>query len=171
MTSHSDFAAIISHMCISHSEMQHGAGGNMIGAVVKGGKGHCVPSKRRDTSRYPLHNVTSQKTRILNISAMEASNLPSIWLLDLIQHSDRHSCSNFCAFTCSKSKRQRKYQLKCYITMTISLLWMSWWQNQKGCFTYWTMFARPTIPLTSYLVGSRKIVYQCLRFSSCPSYL
>jgi hypothetical protein len=53
MTSHSEFTAIISHMCISHSEMQHQAGGNMIGAVVKGGKGHCVLLKHQDTSNSP----------------------------------------------------------------------------------------------------------------------
>jgi hypothetical protein len=54
----------------------------MIGAVVKSEKGHCVPSKRQDKSNYPLHNVTSQKTRILNGSTMEASNFSSIWLSD-----------------------------------------------------------------------------------------
>jgi len=60
----------------------------MRGAVVKGGKGHCAPSKHQDTSNYPLHNVTFQKTRILNISTMEASNPPSIWFSDLTQDSD-----------------------------------------------------------------------------------
>ena len=140
-------------------------------AVGKAGKGHCVPSKCQDTSNYPLHNVTSQKTRILNISAMEASNVPSIWLSDLTQQSDRHPCSNCCTFTSSKNRRQRRYQLKCCITMTISLLWMSWWQNQMGCFTYWMRLVRATIPQTSYLVGTRKIVYQYLRFSSSSSYL
>lgn len=156
MASHSDFPAIISNMYISHSEMQPKAGENMRGAVVKGGNGHCVPSKRQDTSNYLLHNVTYQKTRIVNISTLEASNLPSIWLSDLTQHSDRHPCSNLCAFICSKSKKQRRYQLKCYITMTISLLWMSWWQNQMDCFTYWMRLARPAIPLTSYLVSQGK---------------
>jgi hypothetical protein len=39
----------------------------MRGAVVKHGKGHCVPLKCQDMLNYTLHNVTSQKMRFLNI--------------------------------------------------------------------------------------------------------
>lgn len=171
MTSHFDFASIISHRCISHSEMQptssrwkyeRCSGERWKRALCSFETSGYIklPSTQRDIpeDQNPQHQYYGSLKSPIHLVFRPHTGF---W----------HSCSNFCAFTCSKSKRQRKYQLKCYITMTISLLWMSWWQNQMGCFTYWMRLARPAILLTSYLVGSRKIVYQCLKFSSCPSYL
>lgn len=52
----------------------------MIGAVVRNGKQHSVAFKYQDILNYPLHNRTSQMTRIRNINTMDASNLTPIWL-------------------------------------------------------------------------------------------